>query len=322
MSTLFAALSSDVDTLESIYKGQGCRRSGGYTYVEFRMGLENFSRFLERYDAKATMFMVGKDFTLPANHGSIRQLVSDGHEIANHTQNHTQGFRLLTTEEKESQLHQMDELAQEIAGCKPVGFRSPGWNLGNDAMPILQKLGYLYDSSVFPTSLMPLMKLMHWRSQHQRDPVDRSTMGHFRYLFSSPLPYVCPPDTFAHRGQGGLVEIPVTVTPILRLPFFATFLLASGWKTFARSLQRLVKRKRPIQFQFHLSDFVDYTCGELAEQTPLPGQGQYVPAALTMPLQQKMDLWTRVLDALAEHYQFRTLAAWAQEVRAQGAGES
>ncbi|HEX7555890.1 MAG TPA: hypothetical protein VF338_04645, partial [Leptolinea sp.] len=67
MSSLKAAITMDVDTLESIYKGQGSRRSRGYTHAEMRIGLENFSRFLEPYRAKATLFMVGNDFKYSEN---------------------------------------------------------------------------------------------------------------------------------------------------------------------------------------------------------------------------------------------------------------
>ncbi len=75
---LQAAITSDIDTLASIYKGRGCRRPCGYTYTEFRMGLENFMRFLEPYRVKTTMFMVGNDFLNENNHAAIRAV---GHII-------------------------------------------------------------------------------------------------------------------------------------------------------------------------------------------------------------------------------------------------
>ena len=42
-------ISIDVDTLSSIYKGEGCTRTGGYTFVEFRSGVENMLSFFEKY---------------------------------------------------------------------------------------------------------------------------------------------------------------------------------------------------------------------------------------------------------------------------------
>ncbi|HUE97274.1 MAG TPA: polysaccharide deacetylase family protein, partial [Longimicrobiaceae bacterium] len=121
-----AALTVDVDTLDSIYHGIGLRRPGGYTYAELRMGLHNLSRFLDRFGIRATLFMVGNDFRVPANHDAIRAVMAEGHELASHTTTHPQGFRLLSSVEKEAELAGMEQLCEEVTGARPVGFRSPG----------------------------------------------------------------------------------------------------------------------------------------------------------------------------------------------------
>ena len=51
-----AAVSIDVDTLSSIYKGQGLNRPGGYTFIELRTGLENIQQFFERYQHQNNAF--------------------------------------------------------------------------------------------------------------------------------------------------------------------------------------------------------------------------------------------------------------------------
>ncbi|HVR40845.1 MAG TPA: polysaccharide deacetylase family protein, partial [Thermoanaerobaculia bacterium] len=137
-----AAISSDIDTLASIYKGRGCRRPGGYSFAELRIGLENFSRFLARYDAKATLFMVGSDFLIETNHAPIRAAAAEGHEIANHSMNHVQGFRMLSVAEKEAEIAGMEDVCKSTIGVAPVGFRSPGWNIADDVLPILKRRGY------------------------------------------------------------------------------------------------------------------------------------------------------------------------------------
>jgi len=312
MSTMYAAITSDIDSLEDIYKGRGCTRPAGYTHVEMRMGLEAFDEFLKPYHAKATLFMVGNDFKYPENQVAIRAMAEAGHEIANHTMTHAQGFRLLSPEEKGVELAGMEEWCQNVTGRKPVGFRSPGWNVGDDALPILLKRGYLYDSSVFPTSLMPLLKFMHWYAMRSRGRADRTTMGHLKYLFASPLPYRTSKKSFAQKGSDGLIEFPLTITPLFRLPFFATFLVSTGFQLFYASLKSLLAFKRPLQFQFHLSDFVDYNLPELADQVPHDGQGLYIPQALRLPLDKKLAMFRKVMDALAEHYEFITLQEWVQ----------
>jgi predicted deacetylase len=309
---LEGAISCDVDTLASIYKGYGLRRPGGYTYVEFRMGLENFCRFLQPFGIKATLFMVGMDFHQPQNIPYIKAVIAEGHEIANHTLTHAQGFQLLSPEAKEAEIAGMEEICQQVTGKRPVGFRAPGWNISDDALPILRRRGCLYDSSVFPTLLMPLLKFLHWRSMSSRSGGDRTTMGHLKYMMAPVTPYRTTQRSLAEKGQCGIIEFPITVTPVTRLPFFATFLLVTGLDLFRMCYQALKGLGRPIQFQFHLSDFVDYSHPELANQVP-DSNGVYVPQALRTPLRKKWDLFQRALSLIAEDYTFSTLASWAKK---------
>jgi peptidoglycan-N-acetylglucosamine deacetylase len=312
---LTAAVSSDVDTLWSIYHGRGCRRPGGYTGAEFRMGLDAFARFLERYAIRATLFMVGHDFLDPRNHGVIRAAVQAGHEVANHTMTHAQGFRWLSLAEKEAELAGMEEACHAVTGTRPVGFRSPGWNVGDDALPLLVRRGYRYDSSVHPTALMPLLKLCHRRATAALPAAERTTLGPWHYLFAPTAPYEASAASLGRRGTSGLIEFPVTVGPVFRLPFFATFLLATGLPLFRATYRLLRALGRPIQFMFHLSDFVDYAHPDLAGQVPGPADGVYVPQALRTPLARKLDLFGRAMDVIAADYSFRTLADWAADLR-------
>jgi hypothetical protein len=67
---------------------------------------------------------------------------------------------------------------------------------------------------------------------------------------------------------------------------------------------------------FHLSDFVDYTRPEFADQMPSGADGVYVPQALQVPLAQKVDLFRRAMDVLAESCRFSTLEAQARQMAA------
>lgn len=310
---LQAAISSDIDTLASIYKGQGCRRAGGYTYTELHMGLEKFSRFLEPYSIKATLFMVGNDFLHDKNHHIIRAMAEEGHEIANHTVSHAQGFRQLSPAEKEAEIAGMETLCEQITGQRPVGFRSPGWNISDDALPILQKRGYIYDSSVHPTSLMPLLKFLHWYTMRSRKGGELTTMGHLKYMTAPIVPYRTNQQSLAKKGSSGIIEFPVTVVPIVRIPFFATFLLATGIKFFGYSYQLLKAFNYPIQFQFHVSDFVDYNHPDLVDQVPKTHDRVYIPQALQTPLAKKLLLFRQAIDMIAQDYSFMTLKQWAKQ---------
>lgn len=309
--TLAAAISIDVDTLASLYKGYGCRRPCGYTHAELRMGLERLARFLEPYQIRSTLFMVGNDFKQPANRGPILAMVAAGHEIANHTMTHAQGFRLLSQKQKETEIAGMEEICEQTLGRRPIGFRSPGWNMGDDALPILKRRGYLYDSSVHPTSMMPLLKFLHWHSMSNRHPLERTTLGHLKYMIAPIRPYRTGMRGFASKGTDGIMEFPLTVMPFIRLPFFATFLLATGLTLFRATYNLLKAMAYPIQFQFHLSDFVDFGHPDLADQIP-DGHGVYVPQALGTSLAAKITVFRKALDIIAGGYSFSTLEAWAR----------
>jgi len=307
---LEGAISFDVDTLASIYKGRDLRRADGYTYAELKMGLENLCRFLEPYGIKATLFMVGEDFKQPRNIPYIRDVTAQGHEIGNHTLSHAQGFRLLSLEAKEEEIAGMEEVCEQVTGKRPVGFRSPGWNISDDTLEILKRRGYLYDSSLFPSSINPLLKFLHWRSMNGRERDERTTLGHLRYMLAPTRPYRTTAGRLGRRGDGGVVEFPLTVAPIVRIPFFATFLLATGFELFKACYLTLKAFKRPIQYQFHLSDFVDYKHQELADQIPR-ANGVYIPQALSTPLEKKWELFRRALDIMTADYTFTTLESWA-----------
>ena len=197
---------------------------------------------------------------------------------------------------------------------RPMGFRSPGWNMGDDAISILKRRGYTYDSSVHPTYLMPMLKFLHWRTHRHASSAGRTTMGQWNYMFAPIKPYRASGNCLARCGDGGLVEFPVTVVPFVRVPFWATFTLATGFGLFKTSLRILKTVSIPIQYQFHLSDFVDYTHPELADQVPLPSHGVYVPKALRMPLEEKLTVFKRVIDSMVQDYDFVTLAEWSEDL--------
>jgi hypothetical protein len=279
------------------------------------MGLENLSRFLEPYGIKATLFMVGKDFLPEKNRPAIRQMAREGHEIANHSYSHIQGFRFLKVEEKYNEIVKMEDICREVTGTRPVGFRSPGWNISDDTLPLLQKRGYRYDASIFPTSLAPLLKLMHWHSMRKRADKDRTTLGHWKYMFAPCIPYQTEKENLARKGNSEFFELPVTVTPALRIPFFATFLLFTGLNFFKICYGFLKARRRPIQFQFHLSDFVKYSHPSLKDQVPAAGQGVYVPQALNVSLEEKISLFQSALEIIGRDYIFSPLVQWTSSTR-------
>jgi peptidoglycan/xylan/chitin deacetylase (PgdA/CDA1 family) len=309
-----ASISIDMDTLASIYKGQGCTRTGGYTYIEFRSGVENMLDFFERLGIHTTLFMVGSDFLYEKNHNAIKAITRSGHEIANHSMRHPQGFRWLSRAEKERELAEMNAICKAVSGQTPIGFRSPGWNVDDATIPILTKLGFRYESSVFPTSFMPLLKLSHWLSMSKQPKEARTTMGQIDYMFAPLRPYHVDDHALGKKGDNPLIEFPLSVSPLLRIPFFATLLLMSGIGLYKTLYRRIRAAGLPIHFQMHLSDFIDYSLPELEGQMPGTNQGTYIPQALHTPLAEKTAIFTEMVEMMAADYSFITLKEWADQI--------
>ena len=90
-----AAISIDVDSLSSIYKGKGCTNPDGYTYAEFRQGMDTIFNFFYSFNIRVTLFLVGTDLLHEENRPFVKVAHQAGHELANHSYNHPQGFRWL-----------------------------------------------------------------------------------------------------------------------------------------------------------------------------------------------------------------------------------
>ena len=99
---------------------------------------------------RATIFVVGD---VAKNHPEIiNKAVKDGHEIGLHSHKHIP-LQLLTPDEFEQELTGAKTLLQEISGQEINGLRAPTMSLTHKtrrAIPILQRVGFNYSSSVLP----------------------------------------------------------------------------------------------------------------------------------------------------------------------------
>lgn len=87
---------------------------------------ENTLRILEilkKHDAKAAFFCIGKN--IEKHPEILRQIVSDGHLIGNHSYSHSHFFDFYGKERIVQELRETDKLILEITGKKPHFFRPP-----------------------------------------------------------------------------------------------------------------------------------------------------------------------------------------------------
>jgi len=305
------SVSVDVDSLNSNFKGFGLRKRE-YSYNEFQTGIENILNFFAQYNVKATFFFVAQDLEIKKNARFITSVTAAGHEVASHSYSHPQGFSLLSHEEKIYELKNSKEIIEAISRQRVIGFRAPGWNISDDTLPIFRDLGYTYDSSIFPTSITWFLKAIHYTKMWKRDRLAKTTLGHLYYTFSPSYPYHTDEKKMGKRGDTDFIEFPVQVTGILRLPFFATFHLA--YPSFIKKGFNAIKNRKIINYQMHLSDFVDYLEKEFEGELPKKF-GSYIPLSLKMKISDKMEIWEKIFSMMSQDYKFETLQFCAQNFK-------
>jgi peptidoglycan/xylan/chitin deacetylase (PgdA/CDA1 family) len=77
----------------------------------------------------------------------IERMLTEGHEIGHHGYLHERPDTL-SDEEEEAVLVRGIEVLERLTGKKPVGYRSPAWELKPSSPALLKHYGFRYDSSL------------------------------------------------------------------------------------------------------------------------------------------------------------------------------
>ena len=107
---------------------------------------------LARHGMAATFFIPGH--TALAYPDEVRAIRDAGHEIAHHGWVHEDPQQLDAERERDVFRRGLDAL-QEVAGVRPVGYRSPGASFSADTIDILIENEIVYDSSCSGTDFEP-----------------------------------------------------------------------------------------------------------------------------------------------------------------------
>ena len=112
--------------------------------------VEQYFKFLNKYQAKATFFTVGD---IPKQYPNlIKTIVGEGHEIACHSNKHIPVAEQTREEFKTDLLKNIENLTN--AGVSSlIGYRAPVYSITNKtpwAFDVLSELGFKYSSSILP----------------------------------------------------------------------------------------------------------------------------------------------------------------------------
>ena len=149
--------------------------------------------------------------------------------------------------------------------------------------------GYEYDSSTFPATPYYLAKASVMGALAVMGRPSRAILDSPRVLAAPRTPYRPALENPYQRGTAPVIELPMAVAPISRLPFIGTFATSAPWPLVELTF-RSFKRDRLFNFELHAIDVVDETDG--------------VPEAL---VRQQRDLRVPVREKLDR---LRKLFAW------------
>jgi hypothetical protein len=248
----------DVDELWVYYESIGQTVPADAPPLIYRQGIPRLLDLFDRHGIRATFFVCGRD--LPAQADMLREMVRRGHEIANHSATHRNGFARLTPAEKRADIAATGAAIADATGRPPVGFKSPGFSFNPDQLPVLRDLGYRYDSSLLPTFYAPALRLV--QRLLSGGHVDPTHYGRAANGFAPLRPFRWTMDgerrsTFNVQRSTFPWVAPVTTMPLLRLPIHSTFVLSAGRWLFDLGVGLAKARRVPINYLLHAADVVD-----------------------------------------------------------------
>jgi peptidoglycan/xylan/chitin deacetylase (PgdA/CDA1 family) len=280
-------------------------------HAVLRRCLPRFAALFTRAGVKATFFVVGQDLDEDAEGRSLlAALAAEGHELASHSFTHPYDLVRRARAEIAGEIDRAHAAIESCAGRPPVGFRAPGYEVSADVIDLLCERSYRYDSSVFPSipyygakaAVMAGMRVLGKRSG--------SILGSSRVLGAPTAPYHPAVGDPYRRGNLPILELPIAVTPRLRLPVIGTSVITfPGWVR--RSMVAAAVRQSMFNLELHGIDLCD------AAADGMPAELIARQPDLRRPLSAKLTaLEATLAEAQAAGARFLTLAdaatgAWA-----------
>lgn len=295
-----ASLSLDLDNQWSYMKTHGNEAWSTYpTYLDW--AVPRILEFLKERELSITFFIVGQDAELEVNKPALRAIGDAGHEIGNHSFHHEPWLHLYSEEELDRELAKAEEAIEGATGCKPTGFRGPGFSLSPATLRVLSRRGYRYDATVFPNLLNPLARAYFFATSS----LTAEEKEQRKELFGTWRDALRPVSPFRWRiDDQKLFELPVTTMPIFKTPIHLSYILYAS--RFSRTLAMAYFRFALLMCRMtgvapsillHPLDFIGGD--DVGELDFFPG--------MDMKADVKIDIVDRVIRELQKHYELTTM---------------
>ena len=212
-------------------------RAAGHQDWEERPGylplaVDRIVEVLGELDLPLTVFTVGRDLVEDSDCEAIRSFDRlKAWEPANHSLNHLPWMHTMEDCEIADEIEITGARIQDVTGRRPLGFRGPGFSCPPEVLRVLARNDYLYDASIFPTSIAPIARMVFLLKSNLKGE-EREKAKKLYGGFSS----LRQPNRPFERTVDGdsLWEIPVSVMPLTRTPIhFSYFTYLASFSTLA-----------------------------------------------------------------------------------------
>jgi len=176
--------------------------------------VDKLCEVLIKHEAKLTTFIVGK--ILDERHEIINKLTQFGTDFALHSYSHN----LVEYQDTEKEIKRSKKAYENHFGHAPLGYRAPQGRISKAHFKVLREEGFVFDASVIPS----------WRPGVYSN-------------FTTPL---------HSYSVGGVLEIPFSVIPRIRLPLIMSYIKLLG-RAYT-SLISIFGLPNIVVFDFHLHD--------------------------------------------------------------------
>jgi polysaccharide deacetylase family protein (PEP-CTERM system associated) len=196
----------------------------GRQQLRVESAMERMLELMGQWNVRATCFVLG--WVAERAPRLVQRIASAGHEVASHGYGHELVPELAPASFRED-VSRSKSLLEDLAGGRVRGYRAPNFSVTDWALPVLEDLGFEYDSSFFPT-----------------------TVRYRRYS----RPETLRPEGGTLSRHGGLVEVPVSCLPVRRhaLPWGGgAYFRLVPYRAFARGIRRILDTGRPYVFYIH-----------------------------------------------------------------------
>ena len=197
----------------------------------------------QKYNVKSTFFFTGYIAKLYPE--IVKMVQPYGHEVGSHGLSHEKedGFDVMPLNKQIEHLKESKKILEDISGEEVISFRAPALRVNNDTTIALQECDFKIDSSVASQRFDMFMSF--------------GGLKKLNWLTAPRLPYRTSKDSLFRKGNGSIVEVPLSASLI---PYLSTTMrIFPKFTAVQRRFMAFESKQtgKPIVFDTHPNEFID-----------------------------------------------------------------